>query len=326
MPDYFESGLCVRKPSWHGKENLLEVPPESMEEARRLAGLEWEPEEIPVYVKSEDGAAYQELEEFKALRRSDSGKVLHVARDSYEIITNLETFEIVYAVMKNGAYLDTAGSVREGRQVWALAHLDEPIIIPGDRSLVFPYIVMLTSHDGSAACKVLPTAVRVVCWNTFQMASSQGDATGVQFIFRHTKRVKDRIEEAKSAIAGVRNFAERWREENLALATLQISEAGVRQFVQDFIPDPPAHMLHKMTERQVDNLKLARATLEWIITSAPTTEGIRGTAYGLVQAAGEYMDHYKGHNSSESYISRTLLRPEPMKAKALKLARQAATV
>lgn len=314
MADYFDTGLCVRKPSWHGKENLLENPPASIEEARRLSGLEWEPEYCPVY--NEYSA---EVPGFKGIRRDDNGFYLNIARDTYEVITNQETFEIVWAVIGQGAYLDTAGSVRDGRQVWALAHLDEPIVIPGDRSLSFPYLVMLTSHDGTAACKVLPTTVRVVCWNTFQMALSQGDRTGIQFSFRHTKRVKNRIAEAKKIIGGTKNFAERWAKDAEDLVRMKVSTAQIHQFVLEFFPTPPAHLA--MTDRQVDNLTMNRATLQHLIENSATLDGIRDSAYGLVQAAGEYLDHYRGgRGGTDAYISRTLLRAEPEKARAVKLA------
>lgn len=314
MADYYDTGFCVRERSWHGLENLLEFAPESIADARRLAGLEWEPEYCPVY--NEIG---NEIEGYKGIRRNDNQFYLNIARDTYEMISNQETFEIVWSVMQQGAYLDTAGSVRDGRQVWALAHLDEPIVIPGDRSLSYPYLVMLTSHDGTAACKVLPTTIRVVCWNTFQMALRQGDSTGVQFSFRHTKRVKDRIAEAKKVIEGTKNFAERWKEDAEALITMKVSTAKAKQFVLEFFPAPPAHLA--MSDRQVDNLTMNRATLQHLIENSVTLDGIRDSAYGLVQAAGEYLDHLRGgRGGRDAYISRTLLRAEPEKARALKIA------
>ena len=263
-----------------------------------------------------------EIEGFKGIVRNDNGYYLNISRDTYEMISNQETFEIVEAVTKQWAFLDTAGSVRDGRQVWALAHLDEPISITGDRSPIYPYVVMLTSHDGSAACKVLPTAVRVVCWNTFQAASARGDETGHQYVFRHTKNVKDRIEEAKQALASVRTFAAQWKEKNEALATLAVTDEAIKKFVLEFFPAPPPAVV--MTDRQVDNLINARNTLDWIIKNSPTTEGIRGTAYCLVQSAGEYLDHMRGAHGRETRIARTLLKSEPMKAKAVKLALAAA--
>ena len=50
MADYFESGFCVRQPSWHGKENLLDEFPEDWAAARIEAGLTWEPTTAPVFV------------------------------------------------------------------------------------------------------------------------------------------------------------------------------------------------------------------------------------------------------------------------------------
>ncbi len=48
--------------------------------------------------------------------------------------------------------------------------------------------------------------------------------------------------------------------------------------------------------------------------------------YGLVQAAGEYLDHARGFRNSDTHLGRTLLRPEPLKVKAVKLVRQVASV
>jgi hypothetical protein len=42
----------------------------------------------------------------------------------------------------------------------------------------------------------------------------------------------------------------------------------------------------------------------------------------LVQAAGEYLDHVRRYRNCDSHITRTLLKPEPLKAKAVQLARE----
>jgi len=320
MPAEIDSMFAVRKRSWHGLENLLLNPPSSIEEARRLAGVEWEPRQVPIY--NADGIV---IDGFKGIQRDDNNYYLNVARDSYEIILNQETFEIVWSVIGQGAYLDTAGSVREGRQVWALAHLDEPIVIPGDKSLSFPYLVMLTSHDGTAACKVLPTTVRVVCWNTFQMALAEGDRTGYQLSFRHTKRVKDRITQAKLAISTTQNFAEKWKADATALTELKVSSKAMKQFVLEFFPVPHNKGL-ELSDRQASNVLLNRSTLQHLLENSVTLDGIRDTAYGLVQGAGEWLDHYRNYRGQDAYIGRTLLRPEPEKTRALKLAVKMAKV
>jgi hypothetical protein len=44
-----------------------------------------------------------------------------------------------------------------------------------------------------------------------------------------------------------------------------------------------------------------------------------------VQAAGEYLDHVRTARSWETRLNRTLIRPEPLKHRALALAREVIT-
>jgi hypothetical protein len=39
------------------------------------------------------------------------------------------------------------------------------------------------------------------------------------------------------------------------------------------------------------------------------------TGYGLFLAGGEYLDHLRRYNSQDSYVKRTLLTTNPLKAK-----------
>ncbi len=72
------------------------------------------------------------------------------------------------------------------------------------------------------------------------------------------------------------------------------------------------------------NVDEARAALRMIFDTA-TTEHVAHTAYGLVQAAGEYLDHVRGARSWETRLNRTLIRPEPLKHRALSLIREITT-
>ena len=76
-----------------------------------------------------------------------------------------------------------------------------------------------------------------------------------------------------------------------------------------------------MTDRVARNVEEARAALRMILDSK-TTQQVSGTAYGLVQAAGEYLDHVRNARSWETKLNRTLIRPEPLKHRALSLIRE----
>ena len=71
-----------------------------------------------------------------------------------------------------------------------------------------------------------------------------------------------------------------------------------------------------VTDRVARNVEEARNALRLLFQST-TNEQIAGTAYGLVQAAGEYLDHVRTARSWETRLNRTLIRPEPLKHRAL---------
>ena len=79
-----------------------------------------------------------------------------------------------------------------------------------------------------------------------------------------------------------------------------------------------------VTDRVTRNVEEARQALRFIFESK-TTEQVAHTGYGLVQAAGEYLDHVRNARSWETRLNRTLIRPEPLKHRALSLIREVVT-
>jgi Domain of unknown function (DUF932) len=89
-------------------------------------------------------------------------------------------------------------------------------------------------------------------------------------------------------------------------------------FVTQFVPMSPEGVI---SDRVVDNVEEARKQIRAIL-DGKTCEGIAPHVYGLVQAAGEYLDHVRRYRSRDTHLTRTLLKPEPLKAKAIQLARE----
>jgi phage/plasmid-like protein (TIGR03299 family) len=347
MPAYFDSGFTVRMPSWHHQEVLLSDYPVDWNDAREKAGLLWEPEIVPMFqqvigcaeceqpigadhldtcgtiglIGADEGVSlYLEVPDFRIVQRSDNQHVLGPVTDSFGLIYHSTMGEIVEAICGQGAKFETAGSVREGAQVWALVYLDEPFTVPGDDSETFPFFALLNSHDGSGACKAVATDIRVVCWNTYNAASMQGERTGRQFVFRHTSNVLDRIEEAKDALAGLRDESKAWVELATDLFQLSADDFAVNHFVNEFIPSPEDHG-EQISDRVRENISTARLTFKSLYLDSITCDAHRGTALGLVDAATEYLDHIRGFRNRDTYLGRTILKPEPAKAKAVALAR-----
>jgi phage/plasmid-like protein (TIGR03299 family) len=323
MPANVESMFSVRQMPWHREGTVLADYPGDWDTARRLAGLDWDPvtSEVHAFTGLDlDGTEhYEPIDGWKAITRSDTGAVLSINRDSYTVIDHGEMGEIIEAVLAQpNVKWETAGVLDGGRAVWCLALLDEPVELPGDDSPTLPYLAITNRHDGTAACALRATAVRIVCANTFRAAELEGERTGATFSFIHRSSWRARIEEARKAVTGARAEMRRYTELATELLGITITPMQRELFITEFIPMPPAGLV---TDRVARNVEEARQAVRAILASK-TTEQVSGTAYGLVQAAGEYLDHVRAARSWETRLNRTLIRPEPLKHRALSLIRE----
>ena len=316
MSDYFESGFTVREPAWHGKGFVADRHPKDWAEAREWAGLNWEPEPLPIFEQHEDG--FREIPGWRRIVRSDTKATLAVRTDSYEVINHKAMGEIIEAILEqSNVTYETAGVTHEGRKVWALAYLDEPVTIPGDNSVTLPYLALTNHHDGTGGCRASSTSVKIVCANTFSAAEAEGERNSTIFSFRHSANWQDRVDEAREVIRGVRRDFDRYTALAKELLDVRFTPEMSERFVREFIPAPPETLV---TDRVMNNVEEARKAVRLILAS-PTSEGIADTAWGHVQAAGEYLDHYRRFRTMDSYYARQLLRPEPLKTRAVQIVR-----
>ena len=148
--------------------------------------------------------------------------------------------EIVEAVLAQpNVKWETAGVLDGGRSVWCLALLNEPITLPGDTSPTLPYLAITNRHDGTAACALRATAVRIVCANTFRAAELEGERTGATFSFIHKASWRNRIDEARQAVTGAKAEMRRYTELAADLLAIPITTKQRELFITDFIPMPP---------------------------------------------------------------------------------------
>jgi len=342
MAAQFESGFFVREPAWHGMGKVLDDYPENWDAARKEAGLTWEPVSAPnfgftglapdgsvVYdpelaVTDENGkpvGSYTRDTDKQRVVRSDSGLLLGTPSNWYEIITHAEMGEIVEAIegQPNVKY-ETTVVLDGGKAVASVVRLDEPVTLPGDNSLTLPYLALTARHDGTGALRAQSTSVRIVCANTFALAEAEGDRNNTVFTFSHSRSWHERVEEAREAIRGLRadftayvGMAEEW-------ARTPVTKRQRELFVTEFIPMPPGELI---SDRVAKNVETARQAVRDILASK-TTETINGTALGLIQAAGEYLDWGRAYQNKSTLFGRQLLRPEKRKTRAVAIVRELA--
>lgn len=335
MPAYFDTGFTVRTPAWHGLGAVLDDYPRSIGEARRFAGLNWEPRLVVPYQRrtnpvgiGPDGELvtedeFVEIPHARIVERDDTGEVIgHGMSDRYQPITNAEMFGVLETLVDEGLKIETAGSVKGGAIVWALAYLDQPYTLPGDDSLSFPYLTVINSHDGKSAMRAAPTQVRVVCWNTVQAALDESRNTGLYYDFRHKGNVSDRIDEAKQAISGMSASRDKWIKLANELLGIKVTDQSYAAFVAEFLPEPPPGIA---TDRVRRNVSDAREQFRKLYHGEQNA-AVNGSALALVNTAVEYLDHARGYRNTDTYLGRTILKPEPLKQKAVQIARAVCAV
>jgi phage/plasmid-like protein (TIGR03299 family) len=260
----------------------------------------------------QNGAVWSSIEGWKALRKNEGGPVLNVVKNSYTVIQNSTGWDVVDAIVGQGAKYETGITLKEGAVCSVLAWLDEPVQIPGDDALLLPFLNTAWAHDGSAALTARPTTIRTVCSNTQNMAELQGKRLGVEYTFRHTKNVGDRIEEAKQVLKGLRKQHSEFVELARELAELPVTPNQRTLFVSEFIPMPPEATISPRVKKNVED---ARGAMLALFNGKTIPEEHRLTGYGLHLAGVEYLDHLRGSRNADTKYGRALMRNEPAKAK-----------
>lgn len=138
------------------------------------AGLDWRAKEAHVMFRPDprttSTAALQQAEGYKMLYRSDDHKQLAIVGDGYEVVQPIDVLEFFRDMTEAGGWhIHTAGSLRGGRKLWAMASNGEfGKVGKGDE--IARNILLATSLDGSMKTTAMETTVRVVCANTLALA------------------------------------------------------------------------------------------------------------------------------------------------------------
>ena len=317
MPALFNEGFFVREPAWHGLGIVLQDYP-GREEAMRLAGHDFTVVERPVEVVGNQSNL--KIDGWKALLKSQSTHVLNVVRSTYEVIQNSAAYDIAELLFDEGFQYETGVTLADGAICALTLKLDEPVTIPGDDSITLPFGCLSWTHDGSGALRVRTGAIRQVCANTVSASEAEGKRLGTDFTFRHTKNVKDRIEDAKAAVRGARAAMTVYQELAEELGSLDVTPMQRDLFVSTIIGERQNEK-NAVSQRVKNNLHDERTKILSLFNGPTIPDAHKLTGYGLFLAGGEYFDHLRNYRSQDSYVKRTLLTDNPAKVSLAKTIR-----
>jgi phage/plasmid-like protein (TIGR03299 family) len=278
---------------------------------QKAAGMDWRIEESAVLFRADPQKPFDvhTHAESKVLYRSDTHMPLSVVSARYQTVQPAAILEFYRDLVSVGGFeLETAGVLKDGKKLWALAKTgQEALLKGGDR--VKGYLLLATSCDGTLATTAQFTSVRVVCQNTLQMAL--GDRDGVVRV-PHSTQFDPEAVKRSLGVAGTQWAT--FQDTIQALAERKVNRWDVMRYVTTVLGDPERPLPEQPHERAMKK-----------VVDLFTREG-RGadlasadkTAWGLVNAVTEYVDHHRRARSQDSRLDSAWFGPgATLKARAL---------
>ena len=324
-----DSMFSVREMPWHGLGAVLDHYPRSIDEALDKAGLGWKvthgdvlvverPEWIDDFGTTHP-AKLTPAKGFRANLREDTGAVLGIVSDEYEVVDNRDAFRFLDTVIGSELYFETAGSLWGGRRVWCLARLAEYIELGGDLSAT--YIYLANSHDGSMAVTPAVTPIRIVCANTLGAAVRQaehGPAAQRTFRFRYTGNLESKFAEARQVLGMTINYETRFNALADRLALERIGAPTVEHGVLRHlwvIDDDTGPRARANRERAIKHIL---AIFRGRGPAGDTTGNSPGTKWTAFNAIAEHLDYGLRYTTRTSQVQRSFENAS-LKERALEL-------
>ncbi len=310
MAHMIETMFSVREKPWHGLGTIVTEAPASAE-ALKLAGLDWEVVQEPVYT-----GCNEMVKGYKANVRSSDRRVLGVVSDRYKVVQNTDAFSFTDELLGKGVKYETAGSLQEGRKVWLLARLPKEYVIAGER--ISSYLVFSNTHDGSGSVKVAVTPVRVVCNNTLNLALETAKRS---FSMIHTGNIHDKIQEAKDTLFMAENYMDNLGIEFEQLRRQKMTDAQVKEYIELLLP-----MEKEPTPIQSKNILKLRRDMEQRYYEAPDLQKVGNNAYRFINAVSDFATHSRPLRMTANYKENVFARTidgNPLIDKAYQLVKAA---
>ena len=267
---------------WHGlgKQVLPDLTPEQM---LYEAGLDWSVEKVPAFaeVNGEKVAVNK-----SALVRSSDSKVLDVVGDDWNPVQNAEAFGFFADFVSEGNMeMHTAGSLKGGQMVWALAKVkDESFELFGN-DRIDSYLLFSNPHMYGKSIDVRFTPIRVVCNNTLTLSLSKGSKNSVKVSHRtqfNAVQVKETMGIASSKLNQYKEMSE-------YISSKRFTEDTKIEYLEKLFP-----VLGEAKRKE--RSKGAQGVLD-ILDTQPGAEYGEGTFWQLFNGVTYYVDHEMGRSA-----------------------------
>lgn len=275
---------------WHGLGTAVAEAPTSAE-AIKIAGLDWTVESKPIFNGNQS-----EILGYKANTRSTDGAVLGIVSDRYQIVQNSQAFDFTDALIGEGCRYETAGSLKGGKKIFLLAKMPERKILGDD---IDPYICFTNSHNGTGAIQVCMTPIRVVCNNTLNLALQKASR---KWSTKHVGDMQSKLAEAKYTLKLANDYMDNLTVTADQLAHTKVTDDEIVKLLDELFPVESDY-----SDRKKSNIEEVKNQF-MVCTFAPDILKFKNTAWGVVNAASDWMSHTEPRRASDTYRERNFNR------------------
>ena len=272
----------VGQKPWHGLGTELQ-PGATPVEMMQAAGLDWEVEKQPMML--ENGIL---IPGKKALVRATDNKILDVVGDNWNPVQNKEAFEFFEDFCKAGDMeMHTAGSLKGGQMVWALAKTKESFeLFNGD--VTDNYFLFTNPHQFGKSINIRMTPIRVVCNNTLTLSlSKQSDQ---MVTVNHRKAFDPDMVKEQMGIA--REKMEQYKSMAEFLGGKRATGDNVIQYFNEVFGAPAKEKVDNVVPFTSRNAKIAMENLQ----TQPGANFAEGTWWQAFNSVTFVTDHIQGRN------------------------------
>jgi phage/plasmid-like protein (TIGR03299 family) len=301
------------------------------------AGFLWEALELPLYSQPFDPQHqglphYRQTELGKLIARSDTGFELAIVGPDYKVVQPADVMEFFRDLTEDeGWHIETAGLLRGGRKLWVMAGREayQDTVAPGDR--VHGRVLLATSLDGSLKTTCAFVQERVVCQNTLDIAL--GERGKPRMEVSHRSVFDATAIKRKMGLIG--SAWDRFMKITRKMAAFEIAETEATEvlrkvfgapntgdkldlsWLNSFGPDSGIGADDEEDVRENRNVETALALWqgEGMGSDHPGSEG---TAWGLLNAITELVDHRMGRTDDTRMDSAWFGRGKDFKTAAFR--------
>lgn len=211
--------------------------------------------------------------------------VLGIVGSQYHPVQNEEMSDILDTLVdESGAVFDTAGSLRDGKQVFLTMKMPGHLLVGGVDAHEM-HIAAVTSHDGNGSFTLLVTPVRIVCANT--LSAALGSTKNIIRV-RHTPGIRrNLIDDARHALDLTFDYLDGFQEEADRMISATLTETRFEEIMSaEFASISEVPHAVARAQNKVDDLCS-------LFADAQTHEAVRGTVWAGYNALVEWADHYQ---------------------------------